>query len=55
MTGACNSIKHDLNMCLREERLERTRMHNLKAKERNQKVEQAWKEIDEDIGEPKKV
>ncbi|KAL9937936.1 hypothetical protein V8E36_003481 [Tilletia maclaganii] len=48
MTGECNSIKNELNQCLRAERLERTQRNNASGRERREKKEQVWKEIDED-------
>ncbi|KAI9064183.1 UPF0287-domain-containing protein [Trametes sanguinea] len=47
-TGACNQAKHDLNMCLRKERIDRTTENREKAKVRRQKTEQAWKELHDD-------
>ncbi|PCH38357.1 UPF0287-domain-containing protein [Wolfiporia cocos MD-104 SS10] len=47
-TGGCNAAKHELNMCLRKERVERTAKNREKAKERRAKIEQAWKEIREE-------
>jgi len=44
--GGCNTPKHAVNMCLRKERLERTRENREKAKEKNEKIRQVWKEID---------
>jgi COX assembly protein 2 len=44
--GQCNEAKRNLNKCLREARLARTRENHEKAKERNAKVQDAWKEID---------
>ncbi|BGP34569.1 hypothetical protein JCM10296v2_006391 [Rhodotorula toruloides] len=46
--GACNSQKHALNMCLREERLERTRKNQEAAKEKRKAVEQRWKELEDE-------
>ncbi|OCH95651.1 UPF0287-domain-containing protein [Obba rivulosa] len=47
-TGACNQTKHDLNMCLRKERIERTARNREGAKVRRQKVEQVWSELHQD-------
>ncbi|KAI0646836.1 UPF0287-domain-containing protein [Trametes meyenii] len=47
-TGACNQAKHDLNMCLRKERIDRTTKNREDAKIRRQKTEQAWKDLHDD-------
>ncbi|OJT14123.1 hypothetical protein TRAPUB_9234 [Trametes pubescens] len=44
-TGACNQAKHDLNMCLRKERIDRTTKNREDAKSRRVKTEQAWKDL----------
>ena len=44
--GGCNEAKRNLNKCLRQARLERTKENHEKAREKNAKVQQAWKEID---------
>ncbi|KAE8207356.1 hypothetical protein CF327_g7359 [Tilletia walkeri] len=49
LTGECNSIKSELTLCLRAERIERTKRNNESAKERQAKKEQAWKEIEEEL------
>ncbi|CEQ42343.1 hypothetical protein JCM21900_002366 [Sporobolomyces salmonicolor] len=46
--GLCNDEKHALNMCLRTERLERTKENSQKAKEKRKEVEKRWKEIEQD-------
>lgn len=46
--GQCNDIKHDLNMCLREERLERTAANRESAKIRTEKKEALFRRIDEE-------
>lgn len=45
--GECNGIKHDLTMCLRAERIERTIANREKAKLRTERKEKLFKEIDE--------
>ncbi|KAI0721539.1 UPF0287-domain-containing protein [Cerioporus squamosus] len=47
-TGACNQAKHDLNMCLRKERVDRTTKNREEAKAKREKIEQAWKELHDD-------
>jgi COX assembly protein 2 len=47
MFGGCNEAKRALNKCLREARLERTKLNFEKSKVRNDKVKQMWKEVDE--------
>lgn len=42
--GNCNKAKHAVNMCLREQRLERMRLNREKAKESRAKVEKVWAE-----------
>lgn len=44
--GMCNQAKHDVNMCLRAERLERTRKNREKAKAERARVKAMWNEID---------
>ena len=44
--GMCTSAKHQVNMCLRAERLERTRLNREAAKEKRAKYESKWAEID---------
>lgn len=44
--GGCNRAKHDVNMCLRAERLERTKVNRERAKVERQKVLEKWQEID---------
>ncbi|KAF2636121.1 UPF0287-domain-containing protein [Massarina eburnea CBS 473.64] len=45
--GNCTEAKHKVNMCLRAQRLERTRLNREAAKEKRQQIEKVWKEIDE--------
>lgn len=44
--GMCTSVKHQVTLCLRGERLARTRENREKAKEKRAKVEQKWAEIE---------
>ncbi|GAB1727557.1 hypothetical protein KC343_g11941, partial [Hortaea werneckii] len=44
--GMCSNIKRDVNKCLRAERLERTASNREQAKEKRQKVQAVWAEID---------
>ncbi|KAF2013165.1 UPF0287-domain-containing protein [Aaosphaeria arxii CBS 175.79] len=44
--GACNDAKHKVNMCLRAQRLERTRENREAAKEKRKHIEKVWAEID---------
>ena len=46
-SGQCNGIKHDLDMCLRAERIERTTANRGQAKVRTERKERLFKEIDE--------
>ena len=45
--GNCTDAKHKVNMCLRAQRLERTRLNRETAKEKRKQIEKVWKEIDE--------
>ncbi|KAF2498387.1 UPF0287-domain-containing protein [Mytilinidion resinicola] len=45
--GMCNDAKHQVNMCLRAQRLERTRLNREEAQRRREKVQARWTEIDE--------
>ncbi|KAF2836534.1 UPF0287-domain-containing protein [Patellaria atrata CBS 101060] len=45
--GMCNTAKHNVNMCLRAERLERTRKNREAAKIKNAEIRKIWAEIDE--------
>ncbi|TFK90956.1 UPF0287-domain-containing protein [Polyporus arcularius HHB13444] len=47
-TGACNQAKHELNMCLRKERVDRTTKNREEAKAKREKIEMAWKELHDD-------
>lgn len=44
--GMCNGVKRDVTLCLRAERLERTRKNREAAREKRKQVEDAWKKID---------
>ena len=45
--GNCSEAKHKVNMCLRAQRLERTRLNREAAKVKREHTKQIWKEIDE--------
>jgi COX assembly protein 2 len=47
MFGNCTEAKHKVNMCLRAQRLERTRLNREAAREKRKHIEEAWAEIDE--------
>ncbi|KAF2085616.1 UPF0287-domain-containing protein [Saccharata proteae CBS 121410] len=44
--GMCSGKKHDVNMCLRAQRLERTKVNREKAKAEREKIKKLWGEID---------
>ncbi|CAI6284300.1 unnamed protein product [Periconia digitata] len=46
--GNCTTAKHNVNMCLRAQRLERTRLNREEAREKRAKIEKVWKEIDDE-------
>ncbi|KDQ14043.1 hypothetical protein BOTBODRAFT_33159 [Botryobasidium botryosum FD-172 SS1] len=46
--GGCNDLKHELNMCLRKERIERTTHNRERAKERRKTTVDAWRKIEEE-------
>ena len=46
--GNCNSAKREVNKCLRAERLERTARAREKAKEKRERIQRAWNEIDQE-------
>ncbi|CAO1627585.1 unnamed protein product [Parajaminaea phylloscopi] len=46
MLGSCNGIKHELNMCLREERLERTAKHVEESRSKAAEKKKLWAAID---------
>ncbi|PSN63492.1 UPF0287-domain-containing protein [Corynespora cassiicola Philippines] len=45
--GNCTEAKYKVNMCLRAQRLERTRQNRENAKEKRKHIQEVWKEIDE--------
>ncbi|KAF2869319.1 cytochrome c oxidase biogenesis protein Cmc1-like protein [Massariosphaeria phaeospora] len=45
--GNCTDAKQKVNMCLRAQRLERTKLNREMAKAKRAKIEKAWAEIDE--------
>lgn len=45
--GMCTEAKQAVNMCLRAERLERTRLNREAAREKRRHMEEMWREIDE--------
>ena len=47
MLGGCNEAKRNVNKCLRAERLDRQAKNREKAKEKRLRIQQVWKEIDE--------
>ena len=48
IVGGCNSAKRDVNKCLRAERLQRTAQNREKAKEKRERIQKVWREIDEE-------
>jgi COX assembly protein 2 len=44
--GMCTTLKHDVNMCLRAERLDRTAKNREIAKEKRDRINARWAEID---------
>ena len=44
--GMCNKAKHDVNMCLRAERLERTARNRDEAKRERLRIKEKWNDID---------
>ena len=48
MIGSCNKAKREVDKCLRVERLERTAKNREKAREKKERIQAAWKEIDEE-------
>ncbi|KAL8700650.1 MAG: hypothetical protein Q9201_005336 [Fulgogasparrea decipioides] len=47
LVGNCNSIKTEVNKCLRAERLEKTARNREEAKKKREKTLAMWREIDE--------
>lgn len=48
MFGNCTDAKYRVNMCLRAQRLERTRLNREAAKEKRKHIEKVWAENDLD-------
>ena len=48
LLGNCNSAKQNVNKCLRAERLERTAQNREKAKQKKEKIQKVWRQIDEE-------
>ncbi len=46
--GGCNDAKLAVNVCLRAERLERTRKNREEARIKRKKMEAAWAEIEKE-------
>lgn len=44
--GMCTNLKHDVNMCLRAARLERTAKNREEAKQKRERINARWAEID---------
>lgn len=44
--GMCTTLKHDVNMCLRAARLERTAKNREEAKQKRERINARWAEID---------
>lgn len=55
MTGACNDVKMQLTLCLREERLERTRLNREAAKEKGEAVKRRWEQLNAERAEAEGV
>jgi COX assembly protein 2 len=45
--GMCNDAKTAVNMCLRAQRLERTKANREAAKAKNEQIRSKWAEIDQ--------
>ena len=46
LTGACNNAKHAVNMCLRQERLARTRENFEKGRAKRELTKKLWDDVD---------
>jgi len=46
MFGNCTDAKYKVNMCLRAQRLERTRLNREAAREKRKHIEKVWAEND---------
>ena len=44
--GLCNAAKRDVTLCLRAERLERSRKNREVAKAKRQQTEALWRDVD---------
>jgi COX assembly protein 2 len=47
VTGNCTDAKYKVNMCLRGLRLEKTKANREAAKEKRERIQKVWKELDE--------
>jgi COX assembly protein 2 len=47
MFGNCTDAKYKVTLCLRAQRLERTRLNREAAKAKREHIEKVWAEIDE--------
>jgi COX assembly protein 2 len=50
MFGNCTDAKYRVNMCLRAQRLERTRLNREAAREKRKHIEKVWADEDVDDG-----
>jgi COX assembly mitochondrial protein 2 len=48
MFGNCTTAKHKVNMCLRAQRLERTRLNREEAMAKREHIRKVWAELDEE-------
>ena len=46
--GNCNGAKREVNKCLQTERLVKSAKNREKAKEKRERIERVWKEMDEE-------
>ncbi|KAI5798975.1 cytochrome c oxidase biogenesis protein Cmc1-like protein [Geopyxis carbonaria] len=46
-SGMCNQAKREVTLCLRAERIERTRKNREAAREKRKSIEERWKQIEE--------
>lgn len=44
--GHCTDAKYKVNMCLRAQRLERTRLNREEAREKREHIKKVWAELD---------
>ncbi|GJJ12297.1 hypothetical protein Clacol_006538 [Clathrus columnatus] len=47
--GSCNTAKRELNMCLRNERITRAAKNREVSKERRERTEAAWKQLEVEV------